>query len=74
MLAKLANRDQVMEDNLSRLKSVEQAYELANRCSIWPFNTSMPIKTTLTILAPLGVVIIQSVQNYLSDLLLNLLD
>jgi len=72
-LMKLANRDQVIEDSFKRLKSIEEAYELAKRCWVWPFNTSMPIKVTLTILAPLGVVITQAVQGFLSNLISNIL-
>jgi len=69
MLKKLTNRDQVMEESLGRLKSIEEAYELAKKCWTWPFNTAMPIKATLTILAPLGIVITQIVQRFLSDLI-----
>jgi hypothetical protein len=69
MLIKLEARDPLIEDDIKRLKSIENAYELAKRCWTWPFDTSVPVKVILTILAPLGLVITQSAQSYLSDLI-----
>ncbi len=69
LVIKLEKRDQAVDDDIKRLKSIEDAYQLAKKCWTWPFDTSVPIKVSLTILAPLGLVITQAAQSYLADLI-----